>query len=508
VRKKKAKLTITIAAIIAVATVGGLYYYYRRDNRAGTDVVSADAPQCAHWSIMRCCQLHGVPIPMGTLMDKLPYSTKGHNLYEVKALLEDIGFETEALRCDYQTLLSKHLPCIVQLRDPDHYVVVSGIDEDYIHLFDGDGLRTARDKRRFLERWSGVALFVSVPSGKARLPRYMPTPAEGAPQIKFRQLLLDPGTIPATGRPTLYEYPFENVGTQPLVIEDVDPDCACIRCEKPDSPFAPGESGAIRLHYNVEATRGPFSHNVVVRTNDPQVPVAVLVASGWTGIEFKVNPQLAGLTDPVDGHPVTARFFVRYTGDKTDLEVGVDRLVFSNATVVDHSFTPVTEAHAERLFPGFGEARRGYRKCYVLEITVVPNGTPGTSIEGTAELKTNVEDYESFDLKVVGEIRESVQAHPSVIDFSGLEAKEVRERTVLVRSTAGEPFSITRITMPAEYLTCEYDGNRSASEVELAFESRPPVDDQAAEADNRDIVLHIRLESGKELDLPVKVLER
>ena len=105
--------------------------------------------QCAHWSILRCSQLLGVPVSMDYLTRRLPYREKGHSMLHVSKVLREIGFETEGRRETLHSLQNQTFPCVVHLTNPDHYVVVSAIDNQYVHVFDGDGHRIARDRVNF-----------------------------------------------------------------------------------------------------------------------------------------------------------------------------------------------------------------------------------------------------------------------------------------------------------------------------------------------------------------------
>lgn len=59
---------------------------------------------------------------------------------------------------------------------------------------------------------------------------------------------------------------FRNSGDRPLIIEHVGATCGCTVPEKPEQPFAPGQTGTIRVKYNGSGD-GFILKQVFVRAN-------------------------------------------------------------------------------------------------------------------------------------------------------------------------------------------------------------------------------------------------
>lgn len=66
--------------------------------------------------------------------------------------------------------------------------------------------------------------------------------------------------------PTTVQYIITNTGTTPLVLTDVEPDCACTAAHWTQTPIAPGEKGTVDITFNAEAL-GHFHKSVAVYTN-------------------------------------------------------------------------------------------------------------------------------------------------------------------------------------------------------------------------------------------------
>lgn len=67
-------------------------------------------------------------------------------------------------------------------------------------------------------------------------------------------------------QPVTAEYVITNTGDQPLVLTEVEPDCACSVAQWTQTPIAPGEKGTLRVTFDAK-TLGRFHKSVAVYTN-------------------------------------------------------------------------------------------------------------------------------------------------------------------------------------------------------------------------------------------------
>lgn len=66
--------------------------------------------------------------------------------------------------------------------------------------------------------------------------------------------------------PLTVQYVITNTGTEPLVLTNVEPDCACTAAQWTQTPIAPGEKGTIDVTFDAEAL-GHFHKSVAIYTN-------------------------------------------------------------------------------------------------------------------------------------------------------------------------------------------------------------------------------------------------
>ncbi len=459
-----------IVLLIAVLIGAAVFFRFIRNV---PESVSKPHPQCAHWCVFRCCQLLGAPIGFEDILKQLPFQEQGHSMKQMADILKTIGFETEGHRETLASLENQTFPCIAHLTDPDHFVVVSAVDAKDVHLFDGSGRRTARLRESFEKQWSGGILFVKKPAETKRLPAFLSQLRKNVPAIQFDSLLRDLGTVPTLGEPILFHYTFRNLGDADLVIEKVRPDCSCIEVQKPEKPIPPGAIGKIELAYHVQPQSGSFSHEVAVQTNDPQIPVIVLAASGWAGVELNIQPRQIDLGDMVDGYEKRFDCFVKYTGENRDLHVTVKNMSLRNATLARKEWKEIDKETAEKLFPGISIRAEKYDHAHLLELHFQPQGQIGERVEGTISLQTNIEGYERFTLEVSGTICPPIRVFPEVLNLA-----DGKTQGVTVVSNLDEPFEAIQLKSGGDEIRWELAGqSKKEKTLQIHLDSVSMADD-------------------------------
>lgn len=89
------------------------------------------------------------------------------------------------------------------------------------------------------------------------------------PKIKFEKTVHDFGQNPQ-GTPVSTDFVFKNVGTEPLVLQNVKASCGCTTPFWPKEPILPGQESKISVKYNM-ARAGNFTKTITV-TVTPKNP--------------------------------------------------------------------------------------------------------------------------------------------------------------------------------------------------------------------------------------------
>lgn len=85
-------------------------------------------------------------------------------------------------------------------------------------------------------------------------------------KVKFTTLEHDFGNQPQ-GKPVTYEFEFTNIGTEPVILENVKASCGCTTPTWTKEPIMPGKKGSVKAQYNM-ARDGSFRKSITVTTKD------------------------------------------------------------------------------------------------------------------------------------------------------------------------------------------------------------------------------------------------
>ena len=341
-------------------------------------------------------------------------------------------------------------------------------------------------------------LFVRKPKIPKRLPAFLPKPKGNVPFAQFDYLIRDLGTVPAVGDPVAFSYTVRNVGNADLIIKRIIPDCTCIESKKPAAPIKPGEVGIIELAYHVQPHRGPFFHTVIVETNDPQIPMLGLTASGWSGVELRIKPQHIYLKNMVSGHEKTFRCFAKFTGDGQDLQIQIGESFLDGVDLVKHIVQPITDEVINGWFSEFSVRNSVYGQAYILELVFVPFGNVGDIISGKIVLDTNIKGYEKFTLNVSGWISSPVMSFPQIISLSNM-----TETEITLVSRIEESFEIISVGQSENTLAWNSIVDSDCQKTVLLF-----IDSSISHISiEQPINVRVKfLKSGKYYDLPIRVI--
>jgi hypothetical protein len=243
-------------------------------------------------------------------------------------------------------------------------------------VIDANHLNTTRQPRScrhlgaLLLLWAGVIAWGALPSPAAA----------AAPQAAVPETAFDFGTI-TEDRPLTHTFVIQNTGTAPLVIEDVDPDCACT-VPKYDQSIPAGGQGGITLTIKPFSVIHRFKKETKVRLNDPDQPMVYLTMTGVAQPFIEIQPS----------------HIVRLRGASGDDIRGKVRFI-------SHLSTPFRITEYRTNIPDKIEVTikpEAPDKVYVLEVR--PKGQQSGAFAGVIELFTNSKERPRLIVRVFGEI--------------------------------------------------------------------------------------------------------
>lgn len=110
-----------------------------------------------------------------------------------------------------------------------------------------------------------------------------------APIIKFDKLEHDYGTIEQNGNGDC-EFKFTNDGKEPLILSNVRSSCGCTIPTWPRQPILPGQSEAIKVHYDTKRV-GIISKTITVYSNAKEAAVTLKIKGNVQGMAIEKMPE-------------------------------------------------------------------------------------------------------------------------------------------------------------------------------------------------------------------------
>jgi hypothetical protein len=182
---------------------------------------------------------------------------------------------------------------------------------------------------------------------------------------------------------TIINHTFEytNSGTDTLVVNGVKPTCGCTIAQDYDKEVKPGRTGKVSLSLNSSGFDGYIAKSIIVKTNVPGNPDAILTLEGTVRESVNVSPKKLSFgtiernrTAPLEGKISIAN---RLPGPMkiTDVIKASDKITIPNVTLSNEN----VETKLETVKAGF---------MYSLAITVKPPFKHG-EVMGTIIIKTD-----------------------------------------------------------------------------------------------------------------------
>lgn len=100
--------------------------------------------------------------------------------------------------------------------------------------------------------------------------------AKGEDLINFKEKVYNFGKI-KQGVPVTYDFSFENISDNPVVIENATASCGCTTPVWPQQPVAKGKTSVIKAGFNAGAL-GEFTKSIYVKVQGVDVPVEIKIS--------------------------------------------------------------------------------------------------------------------------------------------------------------------------------------------------------------------------------------
>jgi hypothetical protein len=247
--------------------------------------------------------------------------------------------------------------------------------------------------------WLLIALLAAGPPGaraKAPVPRLQAT------------MELDAGEA-MSGSPLHVSFPIRNVGTAPLEIARITPECRCM-VSRYERRLAPGARGAIRVTFDTSGRGGRVEKHLTVETNDPAQPVITLTLKAVLRQMVEVSPS-ERIRVPVRPGEAAEQELVLRSYDKTPLQI--TRVVCSS---------PTTQA---RLLPREEVERRMPEDTSAFQIVQItfPASSTRKAFQETVTIDTSSVARPRITVRLDGKLLKAFAVRPKALEFGPVSSK-------------------------------------------------------------------------------------
>lgn len=274
-----------------------------------------------------------------------------------------------------------------------------------------------------------------------------------APKIKFDHLRHDFGRV-RSGAIMKHEFTFTNAGNADLVITNVIPACGCTTMEEYESLIPPGGKGSLPLEFNSTGQQGAVQKTLLVQSNDPVQPSAVLTIVGffWQPVELYPAVAVMQLPPHTDQTLSTTIRIVNQMEDALELKTPVSSVPELRARV--EQVTPGKEFHlivdtvppfAHKDIQGTITMATSSKGNPQVQVAVIVIAQPEITVSPTQlYLPAVPPDFpEPYVINIRNKSPEGITIDNASCDIPGSKV-EIREKT------AGRDFSLS-VTIPPDF---------------------------------------------------------
>jgi len=152
----------------------------------------------------------------------------------------------------------------------------------------------------------------------ASLLLFLFTAALAQPKIATDRTTVPMDTI-APGEVRTVTIALRNDGDAPLTVTNIETSCGCTSAQKHVPPIAPGGSGAVTVQFNSAGFDGRIRKEVMIYSDDPKVPLAVVTLTGlvWSPLETVPKMTIINLGAVPTGVPSEHTVSLRNVSSRT-----------------------------------------------------------------------------------------------------------------------------------------------------------------------------------------------
>lgn len=300
--------------------------------------------------------------------------------------------------------------------------------------------------------------------------------AKSSPKLECDQSVYDFGTVDGE-KSVSHTFQIRNAGDSELVIRKIFAPCGCTSFLLSSKTLPPGETISIPVTVSLSGRKGLQEKGVFLETNDPVTPGLQLTLRGVVGSGIEVQPPMLTIRKSPKSTEVSGEVTVRDLGKKP--------LVCLEAKPSEGK----VELASKPLESGDG---------FVLRATPAANLAPGQHKE-KIRLKLEGASQKEMTIDVQILLPADLITAPSVLRLDSKAASPM-SRTIILRSPAGNAFTVDSVEVPVETMTTRIE-RMDATSTRVVIGNINP----ARELDGKKLVFSIGGGKPQTIEVPVSV---
>ena len=466
---RSADITLVLFLLFSSAMPGSVRSgFAQRDKTCGVD------------ALYQICLFNKLAVHYEDVYAACAPTEDGATMLDLFRSAQTLGCSAVGLRISYKDLLDLESPCIAFVEE-NHFVAVLGHRKKEVLLGERLGFVRYCGRDEFERMWHGEVLVVSRREDSSKIE----APFDG-PRIEFDQRCRDFGVV-RRGETVEQEFPFTNIGDEPLVLHAVRTSCGCSAVLTSATEVLPSSRGSIRIEFNSESRRGRQNVYVSVHTNDSYEPTVWLTLSGIVAVDLDCSPRQIDFGKVRRGTDVTRRVALIASSSQ--------RLAVTNLVTGDPSITASTETYRDDGVSDGLDRVIVWAKLNPKEMRLGP-------FESHVIVSTSLTESPLLLIPAKGEVVGDLDVRPRLMFLGELRRGQSATRTVRIEHSSHQPFDILSFRADIPYLKAgKFPSNRDMF-YDLTVECRVP-DDACVGTLRGTISIHTSVPGEDVVEIPI-----
>jgi len=274
--------------------------------------------------------------------------------------------------------------------------------------------------------------------------------APETPKIRFNEPYHDFGEAQA-GEEVEHTFTFKNVGGAVLAVKKVRTSCGCTAALISDKEIPPGGTGEIKTTFRTKGYQGDVKKSLTVESNDPENELVRLTIGGKVLSEVTVWPRYLnwGSIEQED-LPRPRRMTIWFTEGRG---LRLEKI---------HSESPsvVLEKESEQ-------------EDKVIYSVALAENLPTGRFTGRITVRTNSERLPEVHVPFYGFVQGKVKVVPNLISVGTIAPGEDATRTLSLKKTGDQDFSVQEVKTTTEEITTEIIEKNKGSRYRIKVTYKP-----------------------------------